>query len=383
MTNDELLSKTISYLRFPLTVGVVFIHFNIAKDVFSMQGVKYGLNNADWYYFVINFFSDVLPRVGVPLFFLISGFLFFYRKEFNTTIYKKKISNRMVTLVLPYFLWNIVAILITLFHQLPFLSSVFPNAGKTNVIISPVRLFYTFFANYINEGIFVTPDIGGGISELSQDPYPIDGPMWYVRDLIVMVILSPVIYYFIKKTGKLGVAILGLSWFFIRPLLGFGYLTMFLTASFFFSMGAYFSIKRINFVNYMRKMKYSPFLYLFICVADTLTKRTEYNFFIHNVGILAGVVSVVVIVSLLIEKKWVKVSNTLANGSFFVYALHILIIHDIAKLMFKILHLEDNTYSMLFLYFAVPIITTIVCVFVYVSLKRFCPRVCSLLTGGR
>lgn len=162
MTNDELLSKTISYLRFPLTVGVVFIHFNIAKDVFSMQGVKYGLNNADWYYFVINFFSDVLPRVGVPLFFLISGFLFFYRKEFNTTIYKKKISNRMVTLVLPYFLWNLVAILITLFHQLPFLSSVFPNAGKTNVIISPVRLFYTFFANYINEGIFVTPDIGGG-----------------------------------------------------------------------------------------------------------------------------------------------------------------------------------------------------------------------------
>ena len=57
MTNDELLSKTISYLRFPLTVGVAFIHFNIVNDGFTINGIKCGLNNPDWYYYIINFFS--------------------------------------------------------------------------------------------------------------------------------------------------------------------------------------------------------------------------------------------------------------------------------------------------------------------------------------
>lgn len=49
MTNDILLSKTISYLRFPLTVGVVFIHFDLSKGI-TIHGCEYGLNNPEWYF---------------------------------------------------------------------------------------------------------------------------------------------------------------------------------------------------------------------------------------------------------------------------------------------------------------------------------------------
>lgn len=89
MTNNELMSKTISILRFPLTVAVVFIHFNLAKGL-TIRGTTYCLNNPDWFFYFINFISDVLGRIAVPLFFIISGFLFFYGKDFNCELYKKK-----------------------------------------------------------------------------------------------------------------------------------------------------------------------------------------------------------------------------------------------------------------------------------------------------
>lgn len=385
MTNDELLSKTISYLRFPLTVGVVFIHFNLAKNGFSMHGVKYGLNNPEWYYYIISFFSEVLPRIGVPLFFLISGFLFFYRKDFNRSIYKSKLRTRFTTLVLPFFLWNVIAILMQVSHKLPFLSSFFPNAYKMNIVITPERILNTFFANFKNEGILVTPTIEDAMTEVSKNPFPIDVPMWYVRDLIVMVILTPVIYWFIKKCGKWFVILLGIVWYLIKPIVfpDGGYPVLFFTAAFFFSCGAYFSINRKSFVDIMRKYKYFPLLYLIIAVVDTFTKKEVYNIYIHEAGILVGVVSAVIVTSYLIEKGKVKVNMTLANCSFFVFALHTLIMSDIGKALFTACHLPDNTYAMLFLYFVVPTITIILCVLIYIFLKRFLPTVCNALTGGR
>ncbi|MBQ8715541.1 MAG: acyltransferase [Prevotella sp.] len=385
MTNDELLSKTISYLRFPLTVGVVFIHFNLAKNGFSMHGVKYGLNNPEWYYYIINFFSEVLPRIGVPLFFLISGFLFFYRKEFNWPIYRNKLRTRATTLILPFFLWNIIAILIKVSHKLPFLSSIFPNVYKTSIVITPERIFNTFFANFTNEGIFVTPTIEDAMTEVSKNPFPIDVPMWYVRDLMIMVILAPIIYWLIKKCEKWFIILLGIVWYFIKPMLfpDGGYPVLFFTSAFFFSCGAYFSINRKNFVNIMRKAKCFPLLYLLLAVVDTFTKKEGYNIYIHEAGILVGVVSAVIVTSYLIEKGRVKVNMTLANCSFFVFSLHTLIMSDIGKVLFTVFHLPDNIYSMLFMYFVVPTITIILCVLIYIFLKRFMPTTCNVLTGGR
>lgn len=383
MTNDELLSKTISYLRFPLTVGVVYIHFNLAKNGFTLHGVKYGLDNPEWYCYIINFFSDVLPRIGVPLFFFISGFLFFYRKDFNGTIYRQKLHTRAKTLLLPFFLWNIIAILIKASHKLPFLSSIFPNAP--GIVITPERIFNTFFANFKNEGIFVTPIVEDAMTEINKSPIPIDVPMWYVRDLIIMVILAPVIYWLIKNGGKWFVICLGLIWYFIKPILfpDGDYPTLFITAAFFFSAGAYFSINKKNFVDTMRRANYFPLLYLLLATIDTFTKMNDYNIYIHEAGIIVGIISAVIVTSYLIERGKVKVNMTLANCSFFVFALHILIMDDIGKVVFTVFHLPDNTYSMLFMYFTVPTITILLCIFIYISLKRFLPNICNLLTGGR
>jgi hypothetical protein len=126
-----------------------------------------------------------------------------------------------------------------------------------------------------------------------------------------------------------------------------------------------------------------PVLYLLLAIVDTLTKNTGYNTYIHNAGILAGIISTVTIASYLIEKGRVKVNMTLANCSFFIFALHTLIIKIIGKVLFIALHLPDNTYSMLFLYFVVPTTTIILCLLIYIFLHRYLTNVCNLLTGGR
>ena len=49
MTDDTLISKTINSLHFPLTVGVVFIHFCLSKGL-NIHGKFYGVDNPDCFF---------------------------------------------------------------------------------------------------------------------------------------------------------------------------------------------------------------------------------------------------------------------------------------------------------------------------------------------
>lgn len=378
-TADELLSKTISYLRFPLTVGVIFIHFDLSIGL-DIKGVTYGLNNPGWYFFIINLISGTLAAISVPLFIFISGFLFFYSKDFSGDVYKQKLKSRLRTLLIPYILWNVIAILWQLKCFLPGISAFYL---PIEVQISPLRVLSTFLCNY--NGIFVNAHYAGWRGII----IPIDGPLWFVRDLMVMVLLTPLFHWLIKKTGILLIGINALAWF-LSPLFVSKdspiecYISILVKVSFFFSWGAYYSIGKKNFVMRFQRMKYVPYMYVFVAIADVLTNGMDYNFYIHKVGILLGVVSIVLITSYLLENKMVKVNHTLAHSSFFIFALHYMIISVIGKMAFVMLHVSDNnSYEMLALYFGTAILTILICLGLYVLLRRCTPRVCNVLTGGR
>lgn len=382
MTNDELLSKTISYLRFPLTVGVVFIHFNLANGL-NVHGIQYGLDNPEWYFFIPHLISGVLPVISVPLFFIISGFLFFYRADFDKGVYTQKLRTRTRTLLVPYLLWNVIAIVWVLKCFLPYFSSFY---RPVEIQLSFARIVNTFLCNTDNRGIFVGSPRTWSITGLC----PIDGPLWYVRELMLMVVLSPVIYWLVKKTKQWFVVLTGLIWFFSSIILPRGnyyiyiYTGTLASALFFFSWGAFYSIFKENIVLSFRKFRYAPVVYIPIAIVDALTKGLGCNEYIGKVGILVGVVAAVVLVSYLLESNKVKVNSNLSNSSFFIFALHMIFIRDMGKLLFTTLHISgNNPYAMLALYFAVPILTILVCLALYMLLKRYAPKVCSLLTGGR
>jgi hypothetical protein len=288
----------------------------------------------------------------------------------------------MMTLLVPYILWNIIAILWRLKCLLPGISSFY---RPVEIKVSSSRIFNTFFCNVDNSGIIV----GSTLTNVPEGILPIDGPLWFVRELMLMVVISPVIYWLIKKGNLWFLSLLGIvwfcsSWFLLNDSFLKMYASQFLMALFFFSWGAFYSINRQNLVLVFRRFYSAPFIYILLAIADALTQDLEYNGLIHNTGLLAGVVSMVVVASHLLEFGVKSFSRTLVNSCFFIYALHDLFITEVGKIAFLMLHVpEKNPHAMLSLYLIVSVFTTIGCLFLYMSLRRYAPRMCNLLTGGR
>ncbi len=312
------------------------------------------------------------------MFFFISGFLFFYHTEWNANAYKRKLKTRARTLLLPYFLWNIIAIAWQGFRLLPCFAKIFPNAGKTSIDWSLSAIAYTFWDK--SQGLFVHP-IEDLAENITNSIYPIDVPLWYVRDLMIAIICAPIVYGFIKKAGYFLPIVLGLAWYFIDPY-DLGYPHQLVTAFFFFSWGAFYSIHRMDFTAVFRKLSFVPWLYIVAAATDTFTKEQAYNGYIHNIGILLGIVSVVIIVAHLLEKGTIRVNPFLAGASFFLFALHTLILHNFGAILFAPIR-SDSPYFLIIFYFVVPALTILICLGLYKLLTRYCPTLASLLTGGR
>lgn len=384
MTNDELLSRTISSLRFPLIVGVVFIHYYIFKDnEITISGTSYPVTVSATGKWLAAMFSNVIPRISVPLFFFISGFLFFYKTEkLDVKTYKRKLRSRAKTLLLPYLVWNTIFLAYTLLKWITHwevFAPIFKGMQRTDLEFSVTPLsilcsyLYTSLAPIATTVNNHAPDIMG---------YPVDIPLWFVRDLMLVVVLSPVIYAAIRRYGKTAVIVIGILWYALQfnkiPYLS----RQLFVAVFFFTWGAYFSIMKTNFVETFRKYRYVPFAYPIIAIADASTKSWEYNVAIHNIGIIAGIVSAVIITSVSLEKGWIKTNRFLAGSSFFIFALHTLTMSPVAKIICKVMKPVGET-EQLVLYFSVPILNIILCLLTYRILEKFTPKIAKALTGGR
>lgn len=375
---SKLSSDTISALRFPLMVGIVFIHFHVLKGI-TVQGVVYGANPPLWIVYIDNLFSDVLPRIGVPIFFLMSGYLFFW-SGLTKDSYQRKLKKRVKTLLVPYLIWNAVALLYGAIKTLPCFKSIFPNA----VAHWSVGSFLSTFWGIYHCGVFYNPT---AVEETTKAVInsPQDLPMWYVRNLMIAVLLSPLFYVLIKRFKHWLIWLLGIAWCITvanatRDDLTYQYQVF--TTLFFFGWGAYYAIENIDLVASMRRFRIAPWLYFPIAIADMLTKEWEYNIYLHNVGIVLGIFTAVLLMSMLLENKRIKVNKFLAECSFFIFAFHSIFIRDIANVLVKICFIDSYIY-MAALYFLVPIVDICICLGVYWLLRRFTPRLCALLTGGR
>jgi fucose 4-O-acetylase-like acetyltransferase len=103
-------STRIDMLRFPLIVGVVFIHcYQITMTM--AQGSIGTAHSAAWADSVRFFISQGVARVAVPLFFLISGYLFF-QGQWSWGKYGSKLRRRADTLLVPFLFWNVLALVL-------------------------------------------------------------------------------------------------------------------------------------------------------------------------------------------------------------------------------------------------------------------------------
>ena len=180
----------ISQLRFPLAAFVVLIHTNIS-EYFTVQGEQAAAARQ-----VVHAFSWGLTSVAVPLFFAISGYLFFLgTNSFSLPIYKQKLQRRFKTLFIPYLTWIFIAFLL--------------YAGLDLVKGEP--LTWPLEANLWWGCRMLTPDytclLGYHINTITA---PLHVPLWFVRDLMLMVVFSPIIYYLLKRMGWLFILLTGI-----------------------------------------------------------------------------------------------------------------------------------------------------------------------------
>jgi surface polysaccharide O-acyltransferase-like enzyme len=352
---QDLQSQVIDFLRFPLIVGVVFIH-NHSSTV-TMPGVELGSENyMPMFYTCSNLFSQVLGRIAVPLFFFISGFLFFLNVNFNKLSYLKKLKNRFRTLLTPYLFWNIATL--ALFLTLA-------NIPQTKMFISRNMECHL---PYILKALWAIEDS------------PFSYQFWFIRDLMVTVLLTPFIYLIVKKTSVYGVSILGILWFFgwWFDIPGVGIVSIF-----FFTLGAWFSINKRNLVEDMSCVKRLPFvLYPLIVVVDLLTKEHEFNAYIHQAGILVGIVFCFNLVASMLNAGKIRVSKFLSSAAFFVFAIHEPLLASLRKITFMIFNPSTDV-MLTILYFFNVITIVALTLMLYFLLRRFMPRFTRFITGGR
>lgn len=295
----------------------------------------------------------------VPLLFSISGFLFFYNTtSFTSRICLQKIKKKAITIFLPYIFWNLL-VLFFFFMSQTFLPELISGRNKLIVDYSISDWFRAFWS------------IGSS---------PICYQFWFIRDLMVVMLFSPLIYFLLVRLCRYAVLCLGVLWLFDWWLNIVGFSSV---SFFFFSVGSYFSIHRKNFAEIVKPfLSVAVILYVLITIAELYFMDKVWCSYLHRIGILVGIVAVITLTAHFIEKgKW-QTSSFLSNSSFFIYAYHAMPLAFVIKFLFKLL--KPNSDGVAFaLYVFCSIITIFIGLFTYKLLKKYLPLTTALITGGR
>lgn len=124
--NSDLRTQSLDMLRFPLAVVVLIVH-TIQTDLI-LHGNRIETNDMPLLLAMKDFVTAFLIDQSVPVYFFISGFVFFLGGQLSKHIYIRKMKNRFKSLFIPYIIWNLFAILFKLAMFIPCLSFIFKGA---------------------------------------------------------------------------------------------------------------------------------------------------------------------------------------------------------------------------------------------------------------
>jgi surface polysaccharide O-acyltransferase-like enzyme len=351
---NSYLSLKIKYLSFALMILVVILHaYNLNQ--YDTRESFVGFSE-----FVQVLFGSGMAAVAVPLFFLISGYLFFLNFDTISKPFGVKIVRRFHTLVIPYLivsLWGLF--LFFALQSLPYSNG------------------------YFNSGLIRDLSFKQLISTIFLDPMPYQ--LWFIRDLFIMSILSPVIYYGIKFLKLTFVLIAFIPWVF-----GVDVIILSNISLPFFVTGSYLALKIPEWVTfkYESKNKFSTYVWLLLMVLRTILE--VFNLadvvvidILHKVTILVGIVACWQLYDILFgEMDLNKGKGTyLFDFTFFLFLFHEPILTIIKKILKSVLGTTEV--SSLLVYLATPVITIVVVIMVGVLLKKHIPKVFAVITGNR
>ena len=284
-------------LNIALTFVIVMLH--------SKPLNRIGINNEGDYALIHA--VVVFAQIGVPMFFFISAMLF-YKSLSSMSKIKDKLMTRIRSLVIPYILWNIifVAIYWTMTH-------------------------ISFIASMMNMPP-VPSDIAGIMLSIINSKYTV---LWFVKDLIVFSLMSPVFYVMLKSKIIMVVSICGLVFLNMSYSMEYESIWHWLPV---YLLGAYVGYNKLYKITpsekYQRKIAVGCIMILVGLYAIVyLDDRRMFLFRFLSpilIWVLYDCFPAKWTLTKFQEKKWMR-------GLFFIYCTHFFIINIFQKLIFKIL----------------------------------------------
>ncbi len=362
---DKNVSVIISWLRFPLAAFIVFKHY-YTPDINSDTILH---TNNSVYYYLGEFITHIITAVPVPLFFFISGYLYFSKVTLSEGFSKKqwveKTKSRIKSLLVPYISWNfLVLLLFAITQSFSNNSSVMAKDGyKLIADYSMIDYLKAFYA-------------------IDSTGMPIDGPLWFIRDLFIVSLFSPLIYFICKRLKLSGIVLLGLFWFMGLniPIQGFSLLCIF-----FFTLGGYMKLynKNLTIKNNDFCSISSMIILLIILVLFSISfyHNSEFKSYLNHLYRISSVILVFPILNFFARRNLLKFSSFLMASSFFIFAFHKPVQVIIRRLSFAIINPETDMVLTIFL-FVTPSLVILFSLAAFYIIKRYIP-VLSFLNGFR
>jgi surface polysaccharide O-acyltransferase-like enzyme len=351
------ISAKLRVLSFMAMVMIVYLHsYNLVVH-FNTGDIK---TTRGYNYLIQAFISNGVTRIAVPLFAAISGFLYFFSIEETFNSFLTKYKKRFKTLVLPYLIWSAWGLVFFYILQL----------------IPQSRPYFTKYliGSYSIEKLLNT---------LFLDPLPYQ--LWFLRDLIVIVSLAPLLYILIKRLKIFFVLVIMIVWY-------QGYYIFIVSSEtlFFFIAGAYLAIhhKQRFLQSRFTKLPLVTTVVWFLLIAlKTYLAYVNNNSFIDlaliRLFILMGLFSVWYGYDVWLGNKDITKSKfyPYCAFSFFLYAFHEPMLTIIKKALFAVLS-KTQAHEFLIYIFS-PVIVIALALVIGSILKRYLTSFYELITGGR
>lgn len=366
-------SEILDNVRIPLALGVLLSHASCVVDSELMDANSvHGLVDV-FFYWLYTFLYTIFPTFVIPGFFLISGYLFFLKwpiedgeKIWDTECYAQKLKSRFFTLFIPYVLWNIIPLLLIIIECiiLHYDSNDFVHELKFCLQGKFPKMFWD-----LNEW-------GGGSTG------PLNLPLYYLRDLMGMCLVAPVVYLYCRKFKAIGVCflvvinILG----YIPSLSGLRN-----TGITFFTLGAFFSIYRMDVVENLSKCgKYLFFPSIMLIPLVLGVVKVEGSIFniIIRLFCVTGLISMFWIVKFISKTCVFKKISLFKESIFFMYAAHegLWILNFSVFICISLI--QPSSICLIFVQYIFSIVLTIFfCIFIYIIIKNIMPNLSEILNG--
>lgn len=349
----------IERLRFPLACCVVLIHCanSVWREALCEQSSLWEV--------LMHWLSHSLPSFAVPLFFALSGYLFFLRPTvWNGQVYFKKLERRVFTLLVPYLCWNLLA------------CALYAVQARASGLPWPLgnSLVHVFWGYRELRG--ATFNAFGFPLEATLAPAQI--PLWFVRDLMLLVILSPLLRWLLRHAAWPFLALVGTAYYLeLWPCYG----GVTLIGLWYFSLGAWFGVRGLDPLQQLGRLSRLalPTAVLLLVALACLPEGFWYSV-AQALYVLAAMLAAAVLAQRPVHGS--RRLQWLAASSFFVYASHTIVLFPLSRVLAGFVAPLGPAASFAAYLLCLPL-TVGLCLAAYALLTKSLPRAAWLLTGGR